>query len=454
MQARFSDPAQVVFAVKCLQRLFSFGCLVGFLFQSAQISSDYFRFETRALSTQDVEVYLPMPTLAICVKYDEIYNKAAVFKLRSKQAKVHMNKDIDSLEKILTIREIFQFTPDVEHIMNMCAYRSSQTYQIQWLNASNCYERFHLSKFYMMQYVCFAFKPIHNEPFILDQIASSIYMNGIFYMVQVCKLFTRVIKLMPILYYNLLPNEERDFAPYFMLGARIPHSAYSLRIEFDLIKVDKLPPPFDTRCRNVFDRAGCLKTCKLIKLKGMQRVPSSEILTENFDLPHTSDRDTAKNRTQAIFIAQVDESCRLSCHGEPCMYNFTITYGDVYFEDKSYDYIRIRVGKPQKPITALHYEAKIGLTDFIIYLSSTFGIWFGLSFYDFNPFPYLMARVKMKAESNLTKRPKRIYKCYNSPPGTSHRIVDSQMRVYPNLAHNSRSGRKNYLPVYFNMREE
>lgn len=419
--------------VKLGQRLFYFGCLVGFLFQSSQISSDYFKFETRALSTQDMEVYLPMPNLAICVKYDEIYNKAAVFSEKNKKngnkIKFIMNKDIDSLEKILTIKEIFQFTPDTNHIMTFCAYRSSTTYQIEHYNSSECYEKFHLSKFYMMQYVCFSFNPIKKDQFMLDQIASSIYMNGIFYMVQVCKLFTRVIKLMPILYYNSLPDEERDFAPYFMLGARIPHSAYSLRIEFDLIKVDKLPPPFDTRCKYNYYKSNCMKNCKLNKLKQIKRVPSSEILTQSYNLPHTSDRDTLRNRTQALFIAKIDDFCRNVCLGEPCNYNFTITYGDAYFEDKAYEYIRIRVGKPQKPITALHFEAKISLTDFIIYLSSTFGIWFGLSFYDLNPFNYVMIRMKKEKQINyLEKRPKRVYRCYYCPP----RIKSSEI-VYPNL---------------------
>jgi hypothetical protein len=67
-----------------------------------------------------------------------------------------------------------------------------------------------------------------------------------------------------------------------------------------------------------------------------------------------------------------------------CYLDYSLTSTDGYLDKKS-PYLTFRLSTPTAPTTIITAKVKLSFTEFLIYLTSSFGTWFGVSVMKMNP---------------------------------------------------------------------
>ena len=347
------------------------------------ITYKYFSFETTTRITMDKKQTMDAPTLITCVKYMDVMDYKALSLKMGIPIKSGDTIDHNKFADKITIRDIFLFTPPVHQIMKRCTYRRKQDRRVLLQEGSDC-NFFRMIKFVMQSYVCYTMCPRNRVRFAIDELASSYNFEHTVFVVEWDKIFLHAQTLFVMLTDAPLPYRSRLYGSIKLLDGRNNTHVTDVLVRNKITNIKLLPKPYDTACNRTYNQ-GDKTACLIRKMKEhkLDRIPNTEIITEPYDQRqvHTEDEEDATTRQM---LDQIYAECDEEADGEKC--DFTISETDARFYDSdNHTYMTFRAMSPAAPNSLIVSSPKFPFEDYLLYVSSCFGIWFGLSIHDMEP---------------------------------------------------------------------
>ena len=377
---------------KVLSFLYVSLCFIGCSYQLVEVFRSYFSFNIISTVIIEFPSEINIPSFTTCFRYPDVMDlKRFNSKYRQKIVRNHgivNDKDIRTIESIITKQDIFKLTPSEEQdIFSKCLTRSNIDYSLQFQNETECRELFHVSRFTIDEFICFMVEPKKIQKYSKERISSSLsYPNVLYYVTLNWKLFN-------ISQYMKLSVHSAGSPPFTSIGLvdgfwrrtkydSIPDVTY-FQMDYSLIKLQLLPTPYRTDCRN-YSRNSCLKNCtKTLGIEAFNKLPFSVIGTNPEDhgqLTFINLKDVA-NETFAAKLAEVELQCLEICRKSSCITDFSLT-NNVKAHSKDF---KFEVDIPVDPFVDINNLPQMTFNDFLILSLSLLGFWLGISISNLNP---------------------------------------------------------------------
>ena len=382
--------------IQVLSLFFGVLCLGGFVVQVLQISYEYFQYKTSSRIQLELDEKNRAPNIAFCVNITNILKEDKDLVYRPESDDFLMKKSNGKLD-YLTVRELFDKTPDIRDTIDFCQHRGNFSNFIGSTlkeNSSQCYKAFDIYKYFTQKRICYIFSKKSNVSYTTRELAQALDFTSKYYEIHLKPVFNNVSWIQVIAYFaseDLYPYTSRHFARWQRRQDRNispPDNIFTMN--FHIYDVTLLPAPYDSNCTRHRNQAqACKLNCLTDKLRPFNRIPSSEILEEPLDkIPVTvNDVDVNFDAIRAESISRIHEYCNLLCKKRKCYFNFTMTQ-----HESSYNPDNNIVLIPESslaPTVKMKTVANVTLSEFLVYIGSSFGIWFGLSLWSTNPFRIL-----------------------------------------------------------------
>lgn len=306
---------------------------------------------------------LPASTLVFCPDYREILNNSF--------EKFNVNN--------VTVEQIFKLTPEFDEVIVSCEVRNVASFLIQSTNASKCIELFNFDRFFLTNYICYRLTLKNTASFDTEIIGNAIESLGVVYKLNILRSSLVFNRCMFISFHGSYPYYSRkltqDITSEIDGKTKIPLFNRFI-IRYKLYVTSLLPVPYDTMCVDSHDYFNSIayEKCLSHALGKYNRIPFQTIIRHPSDLkPFTIDDLNNRTLNDAVQMAQI--KCHRLNRGKKCSYNFSIT--QVTQDMSSHDHLEIINSIPIDPTVVIETDPRIDLCEFILYILSILGIWFG-----------------------------------------------------------------------------
>lgn len=390
------------FHKKCLARfsiLYMLLTFVGFVGHVTIISTEYAEYKVVNRMELQVTDELPVPKLSLCFRYSDILDRGnASFGVGKN--KPFSYRDFEKEQSQLTIKQIFNFTPRSDEVLKSCNIRIPKSTKVVSRNETQCETAFKIQKYFMQEHICYDLESNTYRSYPMIQTTKSLHYLNCIYLIQLAEKFDSAPRFIPIAYIaseeektNPLPFFSRSFSKETFKernnSTGLPESN-NYDIYHTWTKIYLLPLPYTTRCSNDSTREICIRTCLLEELKPLNRVPYSEIITDSLEDQVFTDKKPIgpfdlENSSIEAFIYEAEQKCYGRCSSRGCNHFYTLTnlYSNV---DQSLKWTsQFRIMTPSAPTLIIRIIPGTTLTEFVIYICSCLGIWFGINALSLNP---------------------------------------------------------------------
>ena len=362
-----------------------------------EISLEYFNFQTTTKVTFQIDAKFNDPANVFCTRYTDIidrrnHKKYGIFN-ESKSNIVDILKDTSKLK----ISDIFELTPHATDAMIGC-YLREHDYDLVAYSLDECYSLFEVTKYQEGGFICYQFQTkIVDSKFNCDQIAFAYASLNDMYIILLHSRFklsnvVKTISFVPSRHknpiFNLPTTSRRFYSMVARYAGNLSQSSKSnyLRISGDMYSITRLEKPYDTNCvkNEVISDFACYRRCNIAIYKKHGLFPSNEFTTRALPMKHMNP-EAISNKTVLQDIKVKSDTCREKCNQKSCheSYSMTSTTAYPYLKNNS---VSIASSCSQRPVTVIQFLPRITFMEFILYISSSLGIWFGISIFSINPF--------------------------------------------------------------------
>ena len=390
------------------ENIFAFFCGIGLLAHVFLISRRYFAFETSTKVIIDTDCPIEAPTLSFCIRYMDLMNATALLE----RFDITINGTTPTFEKYykqsgkLKLTDIFDNTPTGEEIVDSCMIRkANQNRRVlrSTKDKQTCFNFFNITKYYMQSFMCYRFMAANASiAFSLHELAHSYNYEYSIYAIRLLEELAHVESVLLILNYGPFPYLSRSFGALrktkFTENSNERPNEYFVQTKVTEVRLQ--PPPYDTACDPDFDQSS-KSECIIngMQEQGLGRVPNTEIIRRPYDLPHVlyndDDNETFRNIANKVYT-----DCYEKFKQSKCNYSIAATDVRMRADDRKYNSLRVRVMGPRGPNTHVNSEPAFPLSEYLLYVSSCFGIWLGISVNRFNPIALLSV---LKQRSNCKR---------------------------------------------------
>ena len=378
---------------------FKLFCLTGFLYQIIQISIVYFAFKTSTKIVFQLDNNFINPSITFCVRYPAILD-------RSKHDKygIHPRYRFNSKEMFkdmskLTIKDVFDLTPDASEVILSCQYRENY-YQLFLTpyNRTDCYSLFHVTKYQEGGFICYQLRTkTPDNKFHCSQAALSHNADKEFYYILLHQRFLasnamKFISFIPTannVSVLSMPEISRSYYVFKLRYASDPPETSkenTFRVYGDVYTVTSLPKPYDTDCTEETEEHFplCHRKCNIAAFKRHGYFPSNEYTITPLQMKHLNP-EALLNKTLVRDIKSESEACLKKCSRKGCNYWYSVTSVET-FSHLNDDTISLGSTCSNRPSLRIQFLPRITVMEFVMYVSSALGIWFGTSILSINPF--------------------------------------------------------------------
>ena len=342
---------------------------------------------------------LSVPSLSLCFPYEEIINLKEVAQVLPAVENIDPEKLTISDLSTLNLEHLFNMTPSEKNLIAACAYRIPGSFK-KMEQTGNCSGVFNVTKFFKQRFICYKFALFEqsNASFIFDFIQNSLSSPGVFYDITLSiklphvdgfqsvihspKLYPRGNKAFPI-------SVSRVTALIPFKGKQIKRKDFVFSFSYSLATNVLLEAPYKSNCRHYGNdlsqkyesKEGCIDLCLTEGVKKkLGKIPFSavQLLPEKF--PHISIEDNSNPNTNEANIA-VRKECMTQCNQNNCNDEMFITK---FIRSSFNENLNFRVYVTNEPLISSTLKPKLQTIEFLVYILSCFGIWFGASFYSFS----------------------------------------------------------------------
>lgn len=390
-------------------------CTLGFIFQTSSLASTYFEYNTTSSVGIAMPDLLDSPDVSLCIRYADIITDKSLRTYDRTQGKRKV-KELRSLQDKLTLKDIFNKTPSSKNILLECLYRSPRSFNVHQGTSHECQKIFSTEKYIFGEYICFHYSQIiqTNETFYFGTLAFSLVYSSLFYALVLDK------KQIDSADYCKIIIHGRDSLPYDSIAYPIAFSReitdndkyYSFVTTYSKITIQSLPPPYATLCRSYSlfhqSKRSCINECiKVNSLRVFNKVPFSGIEVKPLPLKHISFSDL-QNVTFARLFEQISYSCRSECKQISCLDE---NYLSTLYKEQStvgLDGLTLNIMAPSSPSTTILHRPFMSVPEFLLFISSLLGIWYGISMISFNPSSLVKRLIKSYTQTETPARQRTI----------------------------------------------
>jgi hypothetical protein len=368
--------------------------VIGFSVQVTHVSNQYFKYVTTSDVTSFRPVMLQRHYTAICFKFSEILDKERLRNdLGIEFAVVTNLAEAVAMEDLLTVKQIFDYTPSESQVIKYCIYRTDD-WSFGESNGTDCNQLFHINKFMTLENMCYKISKIMQHPIESSSISRSKYYTYKIYLIAFSDLFKSANLVLPITWMTGdLPHGSRDYAeplPYLKERDSDRPVYNTIMISASDSIVHRLPPPYDTKCINKDDVTPgiCRKECFIKEFAKMNIVPTAELIDRPIDMKPVTYVKMQDPRFLKHFY-QIRDDCIRHCMFIPCNESFTKTNARVTLEgcatSDSCDSLIVYSLVNAEATMLTRAQPSMSFVDYFSFMTSSIGTWFGISFLSLNP---------------------------------------------------------------------
>ena len=381
------------------------------------MANHYFGYKTTSKITLEMDDKFRAPEVAFCVNYTHILKTYKNLTYIPKTDDFLIQRHLNGTLEHLSVREVFDMTPANTSILKECerrAYCKDLVGSIVTEDGPKCYDTFKVNKVMIQRKVCYIISPYGKagrQKYRTSDLIQALVTPGKYYQVTLTDFFSNTSWIQLIAYYGEYPYHSRHFARGH---ERLREDGYPIdnhySLSFKYYDITLLPSPYETNCTSnpkIFE-ARCKTDCLIKGLKTVNRVPSTEYMTEPVDMISVTpdDTDLEKNPVKAKYITALHTQCNDKCRQRRCHFDFTITYSKSrLMTGRNIVLMPVTTQAPSFYVSAVE---SITLAEFVLYIFSMFGIWFGISVWSFNPIKTVDRFRKTKKEMRGYERRNRL----------------------------------------------
>lgn len=362
-------------------------CCSGCSYQIYKLSVLYFEYQTITEVFIEMPITFEPPSLSLCIRYTGIIDYPRV-QSDKPHLKYDSNLPIWELQSRLTINDIFNYTPSVDFLISYCNIRSPIDNRMSNYT-SECNKIFKIEKYYSQEYVCYRFnhKFSDGETYQYSDVGWAITnSNDVYRIVLNSTTMPHIVALKPYLHENYeTVNEvhlfgQWDWATRGNDSGSLSFNSYTLTAT--RVTTTRLEYPFEANCFNYYDTvAMCKQKCVInATLTKYNKIPYSVLVKTPYSVKHISPVDI-QNQTFYDDLRTIEQFCNLKCSQPDC-------YESVYFTQivsNNWYVTEIYVDIPREPFVWITFRAALKIAEFVLYVLSCLGTWFGISVMSFNP---------------------------------------------------------------------
>lgn len=232
---------------KSLNYMFAMLCVAGCLFQTYEVSDNYFQYGTVTELSITMPDKLRVPAISLCVYYPNILN------LSTKNFDLD-EQDFEAMQQLFTVQELLRFTPSARsQLFDFCVYRKIRSYANQYLNGDKCYQVFSVDKFYVQDSICYRFtfkghRGHRHKHYLFAHVRNALVRNGMFFEIHFNYNLFKKFNLGKAIVHgdDLYPHRSVSFAPSIMRDIDVTGRSIFSRfdITYSTLHVTSLPPPY------------------------------------------------------------------------------------------------------------------------------------------------------------------------------------------------------------------
>lgn len=365
--------------------------LIGCLFQVFQVSLVYFAYTTATKIALITPLMIKNNNLSLCVRYTDVLNT----RLLKKDTGIEFpytggNREvafetIKSTEGLLTLGQIFKYTPLSDTIINSCIVRPDDN-DVLLLNKDGCMNNFTITRYFSQNLMCYNIEQSYAPMIYRSSVTTASLKRHIVYQLEFGESFATVKSVHATCYTGFVPWTSREHsskAPDLIVyGSR---KANILNVRSHGYRFYKLPAPYDTKCRRIDSEFPnfCYHRCITKKLQPLGKAATWEIYVEGSN-DHLKPLSTAELNDIQVEIFKNSDDCHEICDITTCFSAHTSTITTSGWKELGKKSVMaVAYNSPIDPDIQITSMAKMEFIEFIVYVCSCIGIWFGLSFMSF-----------------------------------------------------------------------
>lgn len=382
-----------------LSKCFLLLCAVGFCVQVFSVSFVYFQFQTSAQIRNILSERTVSPNVAVCARYTDILQ----YERLGQETGIRRNRteDFDGVvrtQSLLTVRQVFEYTPPAAGVIASARIRHNDSFLLVKCKGSECDSEFSVSKFYLQEYMCYRICLRLRHCIDVDMTAFSLRSSHVLYYISLSDALANTTDSFRVIAHtDNWPHLSKDYAPVmnrFADFARRTVHTNTFSFSYMTNEVQLMRPPYDSDCEPDVRRSALLRhICMEEKLRPIHRLPFAGILTQPLPLPHLNYADLT-NRTTADFVVRAEDQCAALFRRQACRFSFTITQLSQSKQRPGSRKFVVKMRIPSSPGIQVVMDAKTTLSEFLIFVGSCVGLWFGLSAADLSPVRLLTRSVR------------------------------------------------------------
>ena len=380
-------------SLQVIIRIFLYSiCISGFWYQTINVSIDFFNYSVQTKIQQNVPNQVGVNNFAICARYaDLILGKEYIDSRATVNGFLNNN----------TIADIFKKAPRKDTIIESCVVRNHDSFTQVAKDRYGCYEVFKVSRFISNEYVCYDVQ-YKNQSFEFDylQVSRSFMFSHFFYRIVI----DRESSLKDVIIMTASAYTPGYGLPYVSLAmSNTMYPKRSLNESFNYFitrfvtfKTNLLKPPYETNCYDYGNTSQ--NTCIMDCVKGemisqFNILPSQVIIVE--ELLNVKQIDE-RNESMYEIVKDVRMKCEsMKCPKKECSSAFTSSFTSKDMRSSTND-VAFFLGMASTPDTIIQSDPAMSSTQYVLYLMSLPGSWFGVSMIALNPTIYgIVSREEM-----------------------------------------------------------
>ena len=395
---------------------FRLACLCGLLMQIFSISVKFFAYTTIARLETDVgNKPFTSPDFILCLPYTDLLDYERIQRETGLRADRRSDHELMLLTSRLTVAQLLKYTPPADALTNWIRYRVNTSLLIQTASNQSAVRRLmDVDKFLLQEFMCYNSKRRDTDrlSFAVQRVGSALHDSHLVYEVRVGHAMRAASR-----YRLVLTTGRFDYLSmvYCPVVERLSHDA-SLRFTsasfaFTRFDMHLLPVPWDTACLTeeyVTDDV-CWFPCladAISQQTGLDRVSFNTRSSRPMARRVLSLHDLRNESVDQAFVRANMETCS-RCFYHVCHKRFTSTVLHHTSLAVAEHEFAVRILSPAEPQVSVFTEKLLSPEEYLIFLTSCFGVWFGLSLASLNPFSSLVHRLqrRLRLRRRATCRP-------------------------------------------------
>ena len=372
---------------------------VGFLFQMFQMSIVYFAYSTSTRSRLITREHVVEKDIALCIRYRELLNLS---RLRKESGIIYPNireeklniTAFKKLEGLLSIKQIFQFTPSPQDIIESCLVRPDD-FRIESRHGIECLDSFNITRFFTQDRVCYNIKELRKNSLQQIRVSTASFYADTIWQINFNQQLKTAKSIRIIGYSGYASWYSRKYSLSIPDVIDNGSKKYNfLWVKLSTVEISFLESPYDTHCVEMEDFLPDFRrrNCLVEALKPKAATWEIYWEREGYGNLHPLALNDLQNKSLRESVTRISGRCsqlyeRLSCHTG---YTKTMTMSGWRTGGGSeHTSLKVAYETPIDADVEITSLPNMKFVDFFVYICSCLSTWFGISFMSVYRFKYV-----------------------------------------------------------------